>query len=135
MKSIIDRVFGSKVVERINHELGAYVSKSTHIRSAVLSTGDGFAIASSVKDDISADKMSAMSGSIYALADSVSKEVGGDQCETLFLEASSAKIVLYSIPNSKPAVILTVMSTDKCLLGDLLYSAKCCGNTIQELLT
>ena len=134
MKSIVERVFGQGVLSTVNVELNLFVDKSFHIRTAVLSTADGFSIASSVKDDYSGEKLSAMSGSIYALAESVTHEVNEDSCDTMILESASSRIVLCAIPDSHPAVILTVMSSEKVLLGDLLYSAKACAGKIKNLL-
>ena len=134
MKSIVNRVFGQDVIATVTEQLDHFVRKSSNIRSAVLSTADGFTVASAVRDDLSAQKLSAMSGSIYALAESVAREVSDDGCDTLTLESGSAKIVLFAIPDTQPAVILTVMTSQKALLGDLLYSARACGSDIQDLL-
>jgi predicted regulator of Ras-like GTPase activity (Roadblock/LC7/MglB family) len=132
--NLINRIFGASTVESINLALHSFVAKSAHIHSAVISTTDGFTVSSSVDSVNSGEKLSAMSGSIYALASSVSREISSDSCNMLTLETDSTKIILYAIPDTKPAIILTLISTDKNLLGELLYSAKYCGKLIQPLL-
>jgi predicted regulator of Ras-like GTPase activity (Roadblock/LC7/MglB family) len=132
--SLINRVFGADSVANMNSILHDFVNNSPHINSAVISTTDGFCIASSKAIDGSTEKLSAMSGSIHSLAKSISHEISGEDCEMLVLESKLKKIVWCTLKANSLTIIMAFISEDNKLLGELLFSAKQCCKLIQNTL-
>jgi len=131
---LVEKFFGVNKIDEINSVLQSFVDNTQHINSAVISTTDGFCIASSKSNGISHEKLSAMSGSIHALAKSISHEISGDDCDMLILESNLKKIIWCTIQNKATTVVMTFISEDDKLLGELLFSAKQCCSLIQNIL-
>jgi len=131
---LIENVFGANNIEKMNSVLVGFVNKASHLHSAVISTTDGFCLGSTETSDKSKEKLAAMSGSIYSLAKSISNEISGNGCDMLTLESGLKKIIWCTIQTKKFTLVITFVSEDNKLLGELLYSAKECCKLIQSIL-
>ena len=131
---LVEKFFGANKVHKINSVLQGFIDDTPQINSAVISTTDGFCIASSKFNDNTQEKLSAMSGSIHALAKSISHEISGEDCDMLILESNLKKIIWCTIQTKTTTVVMTFISEDKKLLGELLFSAKQCCKLIQNIL-
>jgi len=131
---LIENVFGANNIKKINAVLADFVNNAKHINSAVVSTTDGFCIASTQISDDSQERLSAMSGSIYSLAKSISNEIAEGDCDVLTLESDLKKIIWCTIQSKKYTLVMTFVSEDNKLLGELLYSAKECCKLIRNTL-
>jgi len=144
LMNLVNKVFSQSTVESIDFALQSFVEKSKHINAAVLATTKGLTVGAYVpvtnsekkysQDTKSVKKLSVMSSSLYSQATSVSEEISDDKCNILTLETDSTKILFYAIPNTEPAVILTLIADKEKLLGELLFSAKSCSDIIEDLL-
>ncbi|WP_181817673.1 roadblock/LC7 domain-containing protein [Psychromonas sp. B3M02] len=131
---LVEKFFGVNKVQKINSVLQDFINNTPQISSAVISTPDGFCIASSKFNDNSQEKLAAMSGSIHSLAKSISHEISGHGCDMLILESNLKKIIWCTIQAETTTVVMTFISEDKKLLGELLLSAKQCCKLIQKIL-
>lgn len=131
---LVEKVFGADKIDKINSVIQDFIKNTPQINAAVISTTDGFCIASSQINDNSQEKLSAMSGSIYSLAKSISHEISGNDCDMLILESALKKIIWCTIQTKKIRVVMTFISEDKKLLGELIFSTKQCCKLIQNIL-
>lgn len=94
------------------------------VLSATLASADGLTVASTLSSSQDADKLSAMSGSLSALAGAMTREAGHGTPERLILESSTGHIVTMSVPAASGDLVLTVVTNQSSLLGKLLWSCR-----------
>lgn len=94
------------------------------ILSATLASADGLTVASTLANAQDADKLSAMAGSISALAGALTREVGHIDAERLILETASGRVLTMSVPLPAGAMVLAVVTNQGSLLGKLLWHCK-----------
>ena len=111
--------------------LGELQRSTPGILSATLASADGFTVASTLSDSQDADKLSAMSGSLSALAGAMTREAGHSAPERLILESGSGHIVSMNVPVPSGDLVLTVVTNETSLLGKLLWS---CRNTADQVM-
>lgn len=100
------------------------------VLSATLASADGLMVASTLSQSQEADRISAMSGSISALADALTRETGHGAPDRLILESAGGRIVSMSVPAATGAMVLTVVSSPASLLGKLLWN---CSASVEAL--
>lgn len=96
------------------------------VLSATLASADGLTVASTLSDTQDADRVSAMSGSLSALAGAMTREAGHGAPERLILQSGNGHIVSMSVSTGSGDLVLTVVTNQTSLLGKLLWS---CRNT------
>ncbi len=104
--------------------LGELQRGTPGILSATLASADGFTVASTLSDSQDADRLSAMSGSLSALAGAMTREAGHSAPERLILESGSGHIVSMNVPVPSGDLVLTVVTNESSLLGKLLWSCR-----------
>lgn len=92
--------------------------------SATLASADGLTVASTLASSQDADKLSAMSGSLSALAGAMTREAGHAAPERLILESGSGHIVSMNVALPTGDLVLTVVTNQSSLLGKLLWSCR-----------
>lgn len=112
--------------------LGELQRGTPGILSATLASADGFTVASTLSDSQDADRLSAMSGSLSALAGAMTREAGHSAPERLILESGSGHIVSMNVPVPSGDLVLTVVTNESSLLGKLLWS---CRNTADQVVS
>ncbi|MES2611063.1 MAG: roadblock/LC7 domain-containing protein [Pseudomonadota bacterium] len=110
--------------------LGELQRGTPGILSATLASADGFTVASTLSNSQDADRLSAMSGSLSALAGAMTREAGHSAPERLILESGSGHIVSMNVPVPSGDLVLTVVTNESSLLGKLLWS---CRNTADQV--
>ena len=94
------------------------------VLSATLASADGLTVASTLSNNHEADKLSAMSGSLSALAGAMTREAGHGVPERLILESSTGHIVTMGVSTASGDLVLTVVTNQSSLLGKLLWSCR-----------
>lgn len=92
--------------------------------SATLASADGLTVASTLSNSQDADKLSAMSGSLSALAGAMTREAGHAAPERLILESGSGHIVSMNVAAPTGDLVLTAVTNQSSLLGKLLWSCR-----------
>lgn len=107
---------GSDVLHRVVAPL-----EGVHI--ALLCTPDGFEITSlRVRSELPTERLSAMAGSLMAMAKAVANEIGHRDCKRLTFETESGTVVFQAVNGSFPAVLCLVVDQNA-LLGRALWAA------------
>ena len=74
------------------------VFQTSGVESAAIVTGDGFEIASILRNGISVEKLAAMVSSLLALSEAVASEMGKDRCQYVIVDTESGALVTVRIP-------------------------------------
>jgi len=95
-----------------------------------ISTVDGHPVAhfSSSGDDPS--RISAMCASLFALSESLIKELRGGDCQHIAIQTSSGPVVLVRIPSDTHTLVISAAANAKTPLGSLLSWVNETGNSI-----
>lgn len=103
--------------------LGRIVAPVDGVRVALLCTPDGFEITALRKSsELPTERLSAMAGSLMAMAKAVANEIGHKDCRRLTFETESGTVVFQAVSGSFPAVLCLVVDQNA-LLGRALWAA------------
>ena len=93
------------------------------VRVALLSTPDGFEIASlRTNSELQLNRLSAMAGSLMAMARAVGREINHAGCKRLTFETDSGVVVFQSVMSEFPCILCMVLDTNA-ILGRVLWAA------------
>lgn len=114
--------------------LDALRGEHREIAGTLLSTMDGFEVAASVGPQISPRKMAAMTSSLLALAEAVSRESSVGQCRDLVIESSAGLVLMMDVPSTERRSVLTVLCTEAAVLGRVRWAARNAREAIAQAL-
>ena len=115
---------GARILENM---LGHFVAETTGVYAALVSSSDGHALAQWSQSELHGSKLSAMSSSLLALGESLSRESGQQACQYVIVETLDGFLVDLRVGER---MVLTVLARKDGSLG-LLLSA--CHQLAQEL--
>jgi predicted regulator of Ras-like GTPase activity (Roadblock/LC7/MglB family) len=119
---------------RCQAHLDALRREHREITGTLLSTMDGFEVAASVDAGISPHKMAAMTSSLLALAEAVSRESSVGQCRDLVIESSAGLVLMMDVPSTTQQSVLTVLCADAAVLGRIRWAARNAREAIAQAL-
>lgn len=98
--------------------------------SAVVSTVDGFAVASRTESEVQGSKLAAMASSISAICSVVGEESQVGAHKSILIESENGYVVMVNINNAGNPMILNLVADKTAVLGQMVYFAK---QTAQQL--
>lgn len=104
--------------------LETLVSQTPGVDTAAVVTGDGFEVASVLRDKISVEKLAAMVSSLLALSEAVASEMGMKRCQYVIVDTESGALVTLRIPTTSQDLLMCVLCGDGVSLGSVLYAAR-----------
>ncbi|KRG78403.1 hypothetical protein ABB30_03550 [Stenotrophomonas ginsengisoli] len=119
---------------QISALLQQYVSSVDGVRSAVLASVDGFALAEVAGNDRSGQRLAAMTSAMLALAGAVGRELELGDLKVLMLEALNGKVLMLSLNAGQTSVLLMAACDQRSVIGNVLWSARECGEKLMETL-
>ena len=124
-------------IETIRRQLQQLGETSPGIQLAVLSSADGFEIASyqSPGADSAAARVAAMTSSITALADAITRETGLHGSRNLIIESDNGAVVLIGLREIKPTLALAIVANKQAILGHLLWAARNTGAAVERIVS
>ena len=126
--------FSQTIVDASVQELDKLAAAARGI--AVLTTADGFQVASTTSDDKDRiGKLAAISSSIYGMAAAIAKESGVEPCEIVSVEGLSGVILVVEVPGIANGMLLAVVASKTSMLGELRWMAATCGGHLAKLLS
>ncbi|POT57836.1 hypothetical protein C3432_07795 [Citrobacter amalonaticus] len=132
-----DKSFTDSVLkEQIDKVLLNYVNKFPDIQNLVLSTVDGFEIASVLDQggEESIRKVSAMSSSLQSIGSAILREIGAPGYQYLYLNNGKRSVFIYLISGSKLDVVLMAVSGEIDSLGQALWMMQKLVDEVKELI-
>jgi len=124
--------FAQRLVEVSAQQLAKFGSETPGIALAVLSSGDGFEIASHRADKAVSAKIAAMGSSLQALSEAITREAGLKDARRLIIESDNGCVLAMGIGGTNPSLSLVVVADKSASLGHLLWSAKICCTSISR---
>lgn len=119
---------------RCQVHLDALCQEHREVAGTLLSTMDGFEVAASVGSQVSPMKMAAMTSSLLALAEAVSRESSVGQCRDLVIESSAGLVLMMDVPSTTHRSVLTVLCTEAAVLGRVRWAARNAREAIAQAL-
>jgi predicted regulator of Ras-like GTPase activity (Roadblock/LC7/MglB family) len=99
----------------------------------VLTSEDGFELAAYRGQAISG-RIAAMSSSLQALSEAITREAGLSNTRNLIIEAETGTILILGLQNTTARVSLSVVASTRETLGQLLWAARNCCKTLEQAL-
>ncbi|HEX6833418.1 MAG TPA: roadblock/LC7 domain-containing protein [Rudaea sp.] len=127
--------FGQKLATVATEQLAKFGRDTPGIALAVLSSGDGFEVASYRAERAVSAKMAAMGSSLQALSEAITREAGLKGARRLIIESDDGCVLALGVADSKPALSLVVVADKSASLGHLLWSAKICCTSVSRAIT
>lgn len=116
--------------QRLEHHLQAFSAAVPGIRTTVVASVDGFALASVGGSGDNGDRLAAMTSSMLGLAAAIGRELALGELEVLMVEAGAGKVLMLSIPCRHRPLLLMAACTERSVIGNMRWSAKECGRRI-----
>lgn len=131
MKTNAPPVIPLNVAEAGQEILNRIIGPVDGVHIALLCTPDGFEItAMRIRSELPTERLSAMAGSLMAMAKAVANEIGHKQCRRLTFETESGTVVFQAVASEFPCILCLVVD-QSALLGRALWAA---GEVANELL-
>ena len=123
MKNHTPFVIPTHAIEAGQEILTRVVAPVPGVHIALLCTPDGFEItALRIRSELPTERLSAMAGSLMAMAKAVANEISHKDCRRLTFETESGTVVFQAVNGSFPAVLCLVVDQNA-LLGRALWAA------------
>ncbi|HEY4370765.1 MAG TPA: roadblock/LC7 domain-containing protein [Burkholderiales bacterium] len=104
------KALGRRVAEEL-------LEKLSEARAVVVATEDGFELAFATREELEAARIAAMTSSIAAICDSVSREAGLGHTKSFVVEASDGFMVMRGVQNGQVRLVLSTLTRNGALLG------------------
>jgi predicted regulator of Ras-like GTPase activity (Roadblock/LC7/MglB family) len=125
--------FGAELANLAGAHLDALGQGNPAIVLAVLTSEDGFEIAA-YRGAETSRRIAAMSSSLQALSEAMSREAGLGSSNGLIIEANSGTILVLGIASTSPRLSLAVVAKSGETLGTLLWAARNCCKSLETSL-
>jgi predicted regulator of Ras-like GTPase activity (Roadblock/LC7/MglB family) len=101
-----------------------FAAANVEAKLLLLTSEDGFELATHPASDARTTRIAAMSSSIQALSDSLSHEVGLTRSNSMIVESEGGAIVVIGLRGVTPRMSLATFTNGKQLLGKLLWAVR-----------
>ena len=108
----------------------ALVAEHADVTGALVSTVDGFPVASRLPQPDAASRLAAMTSSLVAVAEAISRDAQVGECRDLVIDASEGRVLMMDVPQPGHTLLLTVLCVPTATLGQVLWAAKRCRQEI-----
>jgi len=117
----------------VQQQLAQFVDANPDIKLALVTSSDGFEVASSPPAPM-ATRIAAMSSSLQALSEAMAREAGRGSSRNLIIETDNGTILVQGIPDTTPRMSLAVIASGSEILGRLLWATRnCCVALANDL--
>lgn len=124
--------FARRLLDAASEQLAKFGAETPGIRLAVLSTTDGFEVATYHADQAVSAKIAAMGSSLQALSEAITREAGLKAGRKLIIESDDGCVLAIGLAETDPAMSLVVVADRSASLGHLLWSAKICCSAVSS---
>lgn len=107
------------------------MTETKAVRAVVVSTEDGFEVASRVENTAMVSRLSAMASSLAALGALAGEESQLGACESLVMQSTGGFVVISQVPRSDVSLIISVIAGREAIAGQVLYCVKQAARTLE----
>ena len=126
--------FDPAIVRAASLHLEAFATANTGVLLTVLTSSDGFEVAAHPADNATTARIAAMSSSIQALSEALSREAGLSGSRSLMVETETGTVLVIGLTASPLRLSLAVVATSSELLGKLLWASRNLCKTLESSL-
>jgi predicted regulator of Ras-like GTPase activity (Roadblock/LC7/MglB family) len=126
--------FDPALVGIATHHLAAFAAANADVQLAVLTSGDGFEVASFPVQRATTAKVAAMSSSMQALSEALAREAGLSNSRSLIIETDTGTVLVLGLAGTTPRLSLAVVAANGELLGKLLWASRNLCRTLEQSL-
>jgi len=116
--------FDPALVQVVAQHLQEFSAANSTVQLAVLTSGDGFEVASYPPGRPATAKVAAMGSSMQSLSQALSREAGLTGARNLIIENDSGAVLVLGLTGTSPQVSLAVVAAGTELLGKLLWASR-----------
>ena len=127
-------LFKESVIAAAGRQLEEFTHANDGVKLAVLTSSDGFEIASMPAGGSATARIAAMSSSIQALSQALAQEAGLAGNRSLIIETDNGTLLLLGLEQGASGVALAVVASGKELLGKLLWASRALCKTLERTL-
>jgi len=128
------RGLGERERANVERRLREFSDAVDGVRTAVVASVDGFAVAQSNPASANGERLAAMTSAMLALAAAIGRELSLGQLGVLMLESEHGKVLMLSLRTEREPFLLMAACDHRSVIGNVLWSAKECGrNVLAEL--
>lgn len=113
--------------------LQAFAAANPDVTLAVLTSGDGFEVASHPPDQQMTARIAAMSSSMQALSEALTREAGLADNRNLIIETGGGTVLILGLA-TRPRLSLAIVAKSGELLGKLLWASRNLGAKLESSL-
>ena len=126
--------FDPEVMRLGARHLQAFAAANPDVTLAVLTSGDGFEVASHPPGQQMTARIAAMSSSMQALSEALTREAGLADNRSLIIETGGGTVLILGLA-SKPRLSLAIVAKSGELLGKLLWASRNLGKLLESSLS
>jgi predicted regulator of Ras-like GTPase activity (Roadblock/LC7/MglB family) len=115
--------FDADLVRLGSHHLEAFASANPDAMLAVLTSGDGFEVASYPPNQTMTPKIAAMSSSMQALSEALTREAGLAKNRNVIIETDSGTVLILGLTGTQRLSLAIVVKSGE-LLGKVLWASR-----------
>ncbi|MFZ6722798.1 hypothetical protein [Undibacterium sp. Ji49W] len=120
------------LIESAKKAVDSVHSQVKGVKAVVISTEDGFEVASRVESTALVTRLSAMSSSLASLGALAGEESNLGSCENLIIEAKFGMLLIFQIQREQGSLIMSVVAGRDAIVGQVLYFAKQAARNLQH---
>jgi predicted regulator of Ras-like GTPase activity (Roadblock/LC7/MglB family) len=132
--SVANRRFDPEITRAGEQHLRLFVAANPDVTLAVLTSTDGFEFASYPPDRPMSARIAAMSSSMQALSEALTREAGLAEQRSLIIETGSGTVLILGLASTPPLSLAIVAQRGE-LLGKLLWATRNLGKQLESSLS
>jgi predicted regulator of Ras-like GTPase activity (Roadblock/LC7/MglB family) len=113
-----------KVTAAAKCAVDTMMSEVRGVRASVVSTEDGFEVASRVENTAEVARLSAMASSMAALGAIAGEESKLGACRNVVIEATEGHIVMLQARRADVSLVLSIVAGPEAVMGQILYYSR-----------
>lgn len=123
------------LIDALNVELKEFYKKNTLLQNIIVSTEDGFEVASllTAGNELHVRKVSALASSLLGISSAMLKEVGSGDQNTVFMESDDSMILFNRIIVAKHILCLMAITEKDEPIGQIFWRMKNLSESIIEI--
>lgn len=104
-------------------------------KAVVISTEDGFEVASKVENNAQVARLSAMASSLAALGVLAGEESGLGNCASVMMEADAGYLAILQVRRPDASLIISVVTGRDAVAGQVIYFSKQAARALEQVAT
>lgn len=129
-----NRNFDAAAIDAAARHLETFAAANGDVMLTVLTSGDGYEVASFPAAQPMTARIAAMSSSLQALSKALAHEAGLQDHRSLIVETKTGTVLVLGLHDTVPSASLAVVASSKELLGKLLWATRNLCKTLEASL-